>query len=748
MKIGRYILLIAAIGNSALLCAQGLLNEGRMNVAGNYLVIIGNYQNESSGDITLDGTISVSGNWTNNGSTKVIANPGTNGEVIFNGTGTQIIGGSANEFDFEKLTINSGSKTQVTSGKGVTVYGTATLLDTLVLKTTTTAFRPQMATFINKGSVSGNITMEFSYTSTGSSASGTGRGLYFSSPISNATSTIFNVAAASNLLWYQNEITRQYVKITTNATPLTLAKGYILRAPTSNVFKFSGPPNTNASYSNTNIPRAVTGQFYLFGNPYPAVIDWTTLVKSNLTNTIWYNTSTTSGSMVVDTWNKDPNVGTNNNGTAAVDGKIAPMQSFWVQCSDVGLIGSLTVNESDRTHDWGNSQFLKSPAKTSNSKDLLRLYLYSGNKRDEALVLLSDAAQDNFDSWDSRKMLLKDPNRAEMYTISPEKINLVIQSVKPITNNKTIRLGLYVGTAGEYKIVANLAEASNSNNIFLVDKQLNITQDLKTNPEYTFTSDITDDTSRFILNYLQAPTVITNNPQPICSPATVDLTSGSMTAGSTEGLTYTYWTDAAATVLYPTPATAGSGTYYIKGTAANGSYTISNPIVVTINPTPIVVTNNPPSVIAPETVNLTAPEITLGSTEGLSYSYWLDSYATIPYLTPQTALAGNYFIKGVVQTTGCFSIAGPVAVIINSSTTIAPSLLTDEVSVYSFENQIHINNCEPGSTIAIYDIVGIQCYLGISKSNNEIIISSFKTGIYIVKIINNHSVNSKKIYVQ
>ncbi|HCT30462.1 MAG TPA: hypothetical protein DIW31_06955, partial [Bacteroidales bacterium] len=401
MKIGRHILLIVTMANSILLSAQGLRNEGRMVVSNGYIVISGNYQNESNASVTLDGTITVSGNWTNNGSTNVIESPGTNGTVIFNGNGMQTIGGSGNLFDFENLTINSGSKTEVTAGKGVTVYGTSTFNDTLILKSTTGSYKPIIATFVNQGSVTGNITMELSYRSTGSSTAGAGRGLYVSSPISNATSTIFNVP--TNILFFQDEIARQYVKVTTSGTGITVGKGYIFRSAVDYLIKFSGTPNAASSYSTPSIPRNDNAHYYLLGNPYPAVINWDDIDKSNnISSTIWYRSCDDSGHMVTaDTWNSATQIGTSNNGIQ-VDGMIPPMQTVWVQCASIGS-GSLSIPNTVRSHSWGNANFFKSKA-TSTKKDVLRLFLHSDNHQDETIIVQSEYAQNTFENWDSRKL--------------------------------------------------------------------------------------------------------------------------------------------------------------------------------------------------------------------------------------------------------------------------------------------------------------------------------------------------------
>src|SRR4030095_16507508 len=73
------------------------------------------------------------------------------------------------------------------------------------------------------------------------------------------------------------------------------------------------------------------------------------------------------------------------------------------------------------------------------------------------------------------------------------------------------------------------------------------------------------------VNIANTPTVIITNPDPVCAPATVDLTAPAITAGSDPGLIYTYWADAANTISIPDPtAVSISGTYYITGTPTGG----------------------------------------------------------------------------------------------------------------------------------------------------------------------------------
>ena len=482
------------IGNSAF-SQTFFRNEGNMNISGGFLFIQGSYQNENTADISLDGTIKLTGNWINNASNSVMSTTNGIGTVLFAGSGLQTIGGSStNFFNFEGITIAPAASVEVSAGMGVSAAGACDFTSNpLILRSTTTAFRPITATFINNSTVTGNITMELSYTGNGSSATG-GRALYFSSPINNANSSIFGANGSSNRLFYQDEINRKYVEIKT-PTALTVAKGYFFRSTISpTVYAFTGPPNADPSYTTSNIPMADTGHYYLMGNPYPASIDWHTITRSNLKSTIWYRSCTPTGEMRIDTYNDSNGHGTDNNLTAAVDGKIPPMQGFWIQDLSVPGPGSITISASDRSHNWGSSAFLKSESVTTQD-DVFRMYLYHNENRDEMMIIQDESAQDTFDDWDSRKMFLNDTSVAELFTLSPEGKSLVIQSVKPILQQKVFPVGLHISSSSMYKFVANLNDIKSGMSYILIDKLLNDSLDLSVDSVYAFQSGaITDNT--------------------------------------------------------------------------------------------------------------------------------------------------------------------------------------------------------------------------------------------------------------
>lgn len=178
------------------------------------------------------------------------------------------------------------------------------------------------------------------------------------------------------------------------------------------------------------------------------------------------------------------------------------------------------------------------------------------------------------------------------------------------------------------------------------------------------------DTTPVIVTVNPKPNLVTHNPAAICAPGKVDITLPADTAGSTPNLTLTYFSDAAATIPYLTPAAADSGTYYIVGTLPITFCSDTTAILVTVNPKPTVITVDPAAVCFPLTIDLTLPAVTAPSTPGLTYTYFTDAAATT-HIADSTAVAvsGTYYIVGKVPGSGC-SDTTAVVVTINSKPTV------------------------------------------------------------------------------
>ncbi|MES2427562.1 MAG: gliding motility-associated C-terminal domain-containing protein [Bacteroidota bacterium] len=170
---------------------------------------------------------------------------------------------------------------------------------------------------------------------------------------------------------------------------------------------------------------------------------------------------------------------------------------------------------------------------------------------------------------------------------------------------------------------------------------------------------------------------VSGGDQVVCASSPVQTLTATATVGAGNTLT---WYDAAIAgniVTAPTLNTIGTKTYYAE--TSNGTCTslTRTPVTLTINATPVLRVTNPAPVCAGSTVDLTAPSVTLGSTVGLSYTYFTDAATTIPLTLPgQVAQTGTYYIKAT-STAGCTTIS-PVNVFIVTVpevTTVLPTCI-------------------------------------------------------------------------
>lgn len=171
-----------------------------------------------------------------------------------------------------------------------------------------------------------------------------------------------------------------------------------------------------------------------------------------------------------------------------------------------------------------------------------------------------------------------------------------------------------------------------------------------------------------IVEYCATPVLTIINPPSVCSPQTVDITSPNIIIETNcEGF-ISFWFDAMCTTPLVNPSSiAQSGTYYVKSSNSCGFDV--EPIVVTIVTTPTLNITNPAPVCFPETVNLTSPSITLGSTGNGILTYWTNAGCTIALANPTSvSVSGTYYIKSTIGY--CFYVA-PVIVTVNQAPVIS-----------------------------------------------------------------------------
>jgi gliding motility-associated-like protein len=136
-----------------------------------------------------------------------------------------------------------------------------------------------------------------------------------------------------------------------------------------------------------------------------------------------------------------------------------------------------------------------------------------------------------------------------------------------------------------------------------------------------------------IIEVVSVPKVVTNNlVLQSCSGTTADLTDPNVTAGSTPGLIFSYYTDSKATVPIPIPKFVAAGTYFIKGSTPSGKCSDIQPVMVgqpdslRANITALSVLN-----CAHDTTGSLSVNITMG-TPPFSYRW-----STVPVQTTATA---------------------------------------------------------------------------------------------------------------
>lgn len=171
------------------------------------------------------------------------------------------------------------------------------------------------------------------------------------------------------------------------------------------------------------------------------------------------------------------------------------------------------------------------------------------------------------------------------------------------------------------------------------------------------------------------PNITITNPAAVCAPGSINLTAAAVIAGSDPGLTFKYFTNAAATTVLANPASVtASGTYFITGTDGLGVTSDPSPVVVTINALPSGTITSAQGIVLCGTLATLPLNLTGGST----YTWFKDGVIVAGANGGQLTVTGaGVYTASITSTAGCRANAG-------NSVTV--TLITAPKTAFNFDS--------------------------------------------------------------
>jgi hypothetical protein len=475
------------------------------------------YALSSGGNITpgaiTDGLLATSNSLSSPNAVLIGGNSGSS--VIYNSnctyTGLTTINTNAtlrisSDQTLSNLTINSGGTVIIDPNVKLTLSGKIDNNGTLTINNGATLV--QTGTVTNTGTGTYNVKQTIIGSGSGTP---TGRYWYVGSPVSGATSAVYD-AAGANILKYYSEAANAWQEITDNTSSLEVGRGYFVQAASgTSELNFTGGTINNGDYT-LNVTRNTSTNAYrgynLLTNPYPSYLDWDNVTRSNVGETIWYRSVNNAGTMVFDTYNAPAGTGTNNNQAGAVTRYIPPMQSFWVSVPQGQTSGTVSFGNAQRSHYSTGVQGLRSSAQDFPA--FLRLNLLDGNFVDQTILYMKPDANNTFDEFDSEKMFLG--GVPQFYsTVNAKK--LVLNGMKNQKARTSVPLTMELPTSKSYTFQAEEFNIEDGL-ILLEDKQEGVIQDLTINPTYSFFGNAGTNATRFVVHFqLANAPVLVGGPQ-------------------------------------------------------------------------------------------------------------------------------------------------------------------------------------------------------------------------------------------
>lgn len=510
--------------------------SGSTTIGGSSSTTFSNLIITASGSLTSPSSLSISGNFTNNGTFNA-----NNGTVTFSGSSAQSIAGTAT---FNNINCNNAAGVNITGNinlGGVLTLNSSGLFDAdgpsdtgvfTVLSTSVNA-GGRIASLPIPSNFIGDVTIQrFIHSQTG------GDWRYISVPITTgnnlglvqtAIGVTGNFSDRSTSAQFPNVVDAGNTNpsvftntgagfVAVNGSGGTVASTSLSSRVGYAAYNFNNGPVT-ASYrgqieKGNSIPIAISstnGNYNLVPNPFPSAIDWDNVTKSTVNDAIWLRTANnifTSYVGGVGSPANEPFVGWT--------GEIAIGQAFWVQSNGAG--STLTFKEADKTSN--SFEFLRQEEPIN----YFRVKLASATQSDDAVIRFHENGSDNFNpNFDAPKR--KNGNyvsslgansylNISTYVLDPG-TDYSINTVGMINCSKSIKIKLEDAMLGNYTMTfGDLDKMQLGYSIVLRDNLLN--KDVAVNESTSYTFAVTSDpttygSNRFVINFT-SPQVAPNAP--------------------------------------------------------------------------------------------------------------------------------------------------------------------------------------------------------------------------------------------
>ncbi|MEI6695446.1 MAG: T9SS type A sorting domain-containing protein [Bacteroidota bacterium] len=268
---------------------------------------------------------------------------------------------------------------------------------------------------------------------------------------------------------------------TFSGTTFGNANGYLVSYASAATHNFAGTMHTGYFSPVVNFYTFPGTAWNLIGNPYASAIDGDLLTRTNLSTSVWVLDGPTNTYKV---WNGSTGDLTN--------GEIPAMQGFWVEAT--GASPTVTIPVTAKIHSSAN--FLKSTALSNH----LRINVQSPNITESvAFIYFKDENLNGLDVKDASLLPSGNPVNTQIYSyINSDKY--CINALGAYTSPISVNLGFEPKVNGNFTLTAGDIQSFNlASHIYLQDLKTNTTQDLRSNPTYTFAADITDNVNRFTI---------------------------------------------------------------------------------------------------------------------------------------------------------------------------------------------------------------------------------------------------------